>query len=66
MGEIIPDDMIMPEWRRDLSHINNVGWALRNLQVRNGGHPLMQETLDALKAQHRILFRNREKSLWIS
>ena len=63
MGEIIPDDMIMPEWRRDLSHINNVQWSLRNLQVRNGGHPLMQETLDAL---HRILFRNREKSLWIS
>ena len=49
----VPEDMDVPAIRRDLSKMENVRWMLRNLAIRNGEHPLIAETLDALKIKTR-------------
>ena len=49
----VPEDMDVPAIRKDLSKMENVRWMLRNLAIRNGEHPLISETLDALKIKVR-------------
>ena len=50
----IPEDMDVPAIRRDISKMENIRWMLRNLAIRNGEHPLISETLDALKVKVKI------------
>ena len=53
----VPEDMDVPTIRKDLSKIGNIRWMLRNLSIRNGKHPLISETLDALKVKVTCLER---------
>ena len=50
--------MDVPAMRRDLSSADNVAWLLRNLRVRNGDHPHIDEAVAALK----MLVRGRRAS----
>jgi|TARA_R110002020_G_scaffold280098_1_gene495887 hypothetical protein len=50
----VPEDMDVPAIRRDISKMENIRWMLRNLAIRNGEHPLISETLDALKVKVKI------------
>ena len=44
----LPEDMDIPENNRDLSSMRNVRWLLRNLAVRNSGHPCFQSVMKNL------------------
>ena len=44
----LPDDMDIPLTRKDISNIKNVAWLLRNLGVRNQGHPEFNEVIKFL------------------
>ena len=39
----------IPDSRKDLTNKNNIRWLLRNIQIRNGNHPKLKETIQALK-----------------
>ena len=45
----LPDDMVIPQMRRDTTEFINVRWLLRNLPIINRKHPLLQETIDSLE-----------------
>ena len=45
----IPDDMDVPAMRRDTSDLANVRWLLRNLAIRNSGHPLLKDVIKTLQ-----------------
>jgi|TARA_Y100000310_G_scaffold2426_1_gene3134 hypothetical protein len=49
----IPKDMVVPDWRRDISQMSNVRWLLRNLAIQNKDHPELDETIDMLIAVSR-------------
>jgi len=44
----LPDDMDIPLSRKDISNISNVAWLLRNLGIRNQGHPEFNEVIKFL------------------
>jgi len=44
----LPEDMDIPENNRDLSSMRNVRWLLRNLTVRNSGHPCFKSVMKNL------------------
>ena len=44
----IPEDMIVPDLRRDISKMSNVRWLLRNIRIKNEHHPKLDETVDML------------------
>ena len=44
----LPDDLDIPLSRKDISNIKNVAWLLRNLGVRNQGHPEFNEVIKFL------------------
>lgn len=41
-------EMDIPKKRRDITAPENVRWLLRNLEIRNGRHPMIRETIRAL------------------
>lgn len=45
----LPDDMVIPQMRRDTTKFLNVRWLLRNLPIMNRKHPLFKETIDSLE-----------------
>ena len=45
----IPEDMVVPQTRRDISQIQNVAWMLRNLGIRHQDHPEFADTINMLK-----------------
>ena len=47
--EQIPENMDVPQNRRDISQIQNVAWMLRNLGVRNQDHLEFTKTIEMLK-----------------
>ena len=49
----IPLDMVVPDWRRDISQMSNVRWLLRNIAVQNKDHPELDETIELLIAVSR-------------
>ena len=51
----IPEDMIIPARRRDISNPRNVAWLLRNLTVQNKHHPDLDETIGMLMVEWTIL-----------
>lgn len=50
------NDMDVPELRKDFSNVANIRWLIRNLWIRNGDHPDIDEALILLtkiaKEQH--------------
>ena len=44
----LPEDMDIPLSRKDISNISNVAWLLRNLGIRNQGHPEFEEVIKFL------------------
>ena len=59
----IPEDMIVPVWRRDISKMSNVAWLLRNLTVQNKHHPDLGETIGMLKVEWTILATTSNSNL---
>lgn len=55
LPRLIPQDMDVPDSRRDLSSKSNVAWLLRNLTVQNGDHPQIDATLEMLKRRYKRL-----------
>jgi hypothetical protein len=51
----IPEDMIIPARRRDISNPRNVAWLLRNLKAQNKHHPDLDETISMLRVEWIIL-----------
>ena len=49
----IPNDMVVPDWRRDISQMSNVRWLLRNLAIQNKDHSELDETIAMLIAVSR-------------
>ena len=45
----IPEDMVVPQTRQDISQIQNVAWMLRNLGIRHQDHPEFADTINMLK-----------------
>ena len=41
---IIPSDMKVPKFRLDFN-LQNLAWLCRNLKVKNGDHPKIEETM---------------------
>jgi len=48
----LPDDIDIPESRRNLSDDGNVRWLLRNLAIRNNNHPKFKFIINELKKLH--------------
>ena len=46
--DLVPKDMDVPSGRLTEVNISNVGWLCRNIQVRNGHHPEIKQTLAKL------------------
>lgn len=44
----ILDDMDVPPLRRDVQKIENLRWLLRNLFIRNMGHPDFTEAIQII------------------
>jgi len=44
----LPEDMDVPEIRRDTSKPENVRWLMRNLGVRNRQHPMFKSVMKVL------------------
>ena len=53
----IPEDMVVPQIRQDISQIQNVAWMLRNLGIRHQDHPEFTKTIEMLKQKMRELKR---------
>ena len=53
----IPEDMVVPQIRQDISQIQNVAWMLRNLGIRHQDHPEFTKTVEMLKQKMRELKR---------
>lgn len=49
----IPEDMVVPQIRQDISKIQNVAWLLRNLGVHHQDHPEFTKTIEMLKQKMR-------------
>jgi len=45
---LLPNDMDIPESKRDLFDDNNVRWLLRNLAIRNKNHPEFKNVINEL------------------
>ena len=43
---LLPNDMDIPESKRDLFDDNNVRWLLRNLAIRNKNHPEFKNVIN--------------------
>ena len=50
----LPDDMEIPENNRDLDVRRNVRWLIRNLAVRNSGHPCFKSVMNHLKEMEKL------------
>jgi len=50
----LPEDMDIPEHRRQLSN-ENLRWLLRNLAIRNSNHPKFEEVISNLKSIQSIM-----------
>ena len=48
---LLPDDIDIPESRRDLSDDGNVRWLLRNLAVENKNHPKFKFMMNELRKE---------------
>ena len=46
--DFIPEDMNIPEMRRELTH-SNTAWLLRNILVNNKEHPKIDKVVAQLK-----------------
>ena len=47
LGELIPEDMVVPILRLKFS-MQNLSWLCRNLQIRNDEHPEIKQTMAKL------------------
>ena len=45
----VPEDMDVPQMRRDISKVQNVVWLIRNLGINNRTHPKFNETMSMLQ-----------------
>jgi len=45
----LPEDMEIPESRKDTTVPHNVRWLLRNLFIRNSNHPEFEKVVKELK-----------------
>ena len=59
----IPEDMIVPARRRDISNPRNVAWLLRNLKAQNKHHPDLGETISMLMVEWTILATTSNSNL---
>ena len=44
-----PEDMKIPDSRKDTSSIHNVQWLLRNIWIQNGDHPELDRVTKELE-----------------
>ena len=44
----LPEDMDVPEMRRDTTKLSNLTWLVRNLSIRNSKHPKLKEVLSQI------------------
>ena len=45
-----PEDMLIPEMRKDVSKPENVRWLLRNISIQNRNHPELSRVIEELMA----------------
>ncbi len=58
LKELVPADMTVPKVRLEECSPSNLGWLCRNLQINNGNHPEIKQTLAKLNTLRlKILLR---------